>query len=222
MKWSKRKSWFLLMMFTFLVLAVGSSEATYVIGPDPISDNPAVPHVFSKSADGYGYSLSIQANPVPDFEWHVPLFLITNTSTNAHADILSFTITIGDTGYNFDHLGVTGRDALGAFSTDLNSDGVFSSSTPDNQDGAVREDFLSYSGFSGFDIGDAFTFMADIDIDGAVYPGSVEDFRTIFNNNGATTPNTEVTVVFSTLPEPATLCLLAVGAGLMRLRRRRA
>jgi len=220
MQWSKGKSCFLLVMFSFVVLAGGASQAAYVMGPDTMGDNLSIPYLLTQSAAGYGYELSIEPNPASGLEWHAPVFSLTNTSTNAAAEILSLVFTIGDTNYNFDHLGVAGRDPLGAFSTDTNNNGLFSASSPDNQDNFIRTDFLSYLGFSGFDIGDVFTFMSDIDIDGGPPPGTVEDFRTIFNNNGGAVPNTEVTVVF--IPEPATLCLLAVGAGLMRLRRRRA
>jgi len=201
-------------MFSLFGVTGVANAALVQLGPDMVPENPVSPYIFSKAAiGGYGYELEISPNPEPDWEWHVPIFTLTNTSTNALAKITSFKFTIGDTDFNFDHLGVAGRDPLGTFSTDLNSDGSYASSSPDNEDNAVRSDFILYSGFTGFDNGDVFTFWADVDIDTVVYPGSPEDFRTVFWNNGEA-PNSEITVTF--VPEPATLSLLGLGGLLLR------
>ena len=212
----------LCVMFSlFGVAGVANVSATYQLGPDPVGDSPSgPPYVFSNSAGGYSDKLEISPNPTAGWEWHVPIFTLTNTSTNSWAKITSFEFTIGDIDFNFDHLGVPPHDALGAFSTGLNNDGFYASSTPDNQNNAIRSDYILYSGFTGFDRGDGdvFTFIADIDLDGMVAPGSVENFRTVFWNNGEA-DNSEITVTF--VPEPATLSLLGLGS-LVMLRKRRA
>jgi hypothetical protein len=211
----------LCVMFSLFGVAGVANAVLIQLGPDTVPDSPSgSPYVFSNSSGGYGYELEIIPNPTrgPVESWNLPVFTLTNTSTNALAKITSFKFTIGDIDFNFDHLGVAGRDPLGAFSTDLNNDGSFASSLPDNQDNHIRSDFLLYSGFTGFDKGDVFTFWADVDLDGRVFPGSPEDFRTVFWNNGETL-NSEITVTF--IPEPTTVCLLGLGA-LSLLRKRRA
>jgi hypothetical protein len=219
MEKSRRFLFLLAMSLVFVVAEVVSGAVTYTLGPDVIPDGPATPYTFSNTADGYGYDLVISPNPTPAYEWHVPVFTLTNTSTNVWADLIHFQFTIGDRDYNFDHLGIPGRDTLGAFTMDLNNDGVYSYWSPDNQDGVIRADALSYGDYAGFDIGDVFVFLADIDVDTATYPGSVEDFRTVFWYNGGAL-NSAITVTF--IPEPATLCLLGVGSlGLFCVRGRR-
>ena len=88
---------------------------------------------------------------------------------------------------------------------------------------AVRSDYILYSGFTGFDKGDVFTFMADIDIDGAIYPGSPEDFQTVFWNNDRDL-NSEITVVFAApavIPTPGAFILGSIGVGVVGWLRRR-
>ena len=221
MKAYKRTSMVVMLLFVMFSLfgVAGVANAVLIqLGPDTVPDSPSgSPYVFSNSSGGYGYELEIKPNPVAEWEWHVPIFTLTNSSTNGWTHIASFKFTIGDTEFNFDHLGVAGRDPLGAFSTDLNNDGSFASSLPDNQDNSLRSDFILYSGFTGFDKGDVFTFMSDVDLDGLRQPGSTEDFRTVFWNNGETL-NSEITVTF--IPEPATICLLGLGGLLLRRKRR--
>jgi hypothetical protein len=199
----------------------GVANAVLILGPDPVPDSPSgPPYVFSNSSGGYGYELEIIPNPTkgPVESWNLPVFILTNTSTNALAKITSFKFTIGDIDFNFDHLG-TAVDPPPAFSTDLNNDGSYTSSLPDHQDNnAFRSEFISFAGFTGFDKGDVFTFMTDVDRDGPTY-GSIEDFRTVFWNNGNAL-NSEITVTF--IPEPATLSLLALGALSLLRRKRRA
>ena len=209
----------LCVMFSLFGVA-GVANAVLTIGPDPVPDSPSgPPYVFSNSSGGYGYELEIIPNPArgPLESWNLPVFTLTNTSTNPFAKITSFKFTIGDIDFNFDHLG-TAVDPPPAFSTDLNNDGSYASSTPDTQDNSLRSDFLLYSGFTGFDKGDVFTFMTDVDLDGSVY-GSIEDFRTVFWNNGNAL-NSEITVTF--IPEPATIALLGLGALSLLRRKRRA
>ena len=208
----------MVVMLLCVMFSLSGVAEAYVIGPDMTPENPSPPYIFTKSSGGYGYQLEIAPNPVAGWEWHVPVFTLTNTSTYALAKIASFKFTIGDTRFNFDHLGTGGIAPLGAFTTDLNNDGAYGSSMPDNQDNHIRSDYIEYLGFTGFDIGDVFTFLSDIDLDGIVQPGSPEYFPTVFWNNGEAL-NSEITVTF--VPEPVTLSLLGLGS-LVLLRKRRA
>jgi len=212
----------LVLALLFAASAIG--DPMVQIGPDTVPDLAIAsgPFVFSNTVNGYGYQLQIASNPTPGWEWHVPVFTLTNTSTNPWADILSFKFTIGDTAYNFDHLGVEGRDPLPSFTTDLNGDGAYGWSTPDHVDASVRSDDVQFLQFTGFDPGDVFTYMSDIDADSAGSGiGTVEDFRNVFWNNGAS-PNSEITVTFVPVPGAALLAILGLSAAGAKLRRRRA
>ncbi len=179
---------------------------------DMIEENPADPYVFSNSANGYGYELKIEANPNPFWTYHVPIFTLSNTSSNTAAEIVYFKLTIGDQSYNFDHLGVEGRDPLPQFSNDLNGDGSYSDPLPDYMDNHIRSDFIVFE-FDGFDSSDVFTFISDIDNDQSAFPGSVEDFRVVLWNNDEI-PNSVITVGFSApvIPTPGAGLLTIIGA----------
>lgn len=197
------------------------TAASVTLGPDSVPDSPSgPPYVFTNALGGYGYELQISPNPTLGWEWHVPIFTLTNTSTNNWADLLSLKFTIGDTNYNFDHLGGPGGSPLGTFYTDPKNDGAYFNSIPDNQDDSLRSDFIYYE-FTGFDLDDVFTFVADIDVDTATNPGSPEDLRTVFWDNGGA-DNSTITVTFAPpIPAPGAIVLGGLGAGLVGWLRRR-
>lgn len=205
----------------FLVFGVaGVAEAVVTIGPTSVLDsppNPGPPYVFTNALGVYSYELQISPNPTSGWEWHVPMFTLTNTSTNNLAVLTSFEFTIGDENFNFDHLGLQVHNNLPAFTTDLNNDGSYFNYTPDQEGNNIRSDFIFFE-FTGFDKGDVFTFVSDVDVD---QNNSIEDFRQIFWNNGEA-PNSEITATFAVIPAPGAVVLGSIGvAFVVWLRRRR-
>lgn len=197
-----------------LVLALASSRpaSAAIVGYSLLVSGNAANYPASST-------LELPASP------NTPLLRLTNTSTSTQ--ISSFSITVGNTTYNFD----SGRSE--SFSA-----GAAISSTlvgPDsNNFGGLRADSVGYS-FTGFDASEFFQFQADLDIDGS---DSTEDFTTVFFNNGANA-NSVITVSFSdgtvlsqtipenpsasdaneytfaqsqVVPEPTTLTMFGLGA----------
>lgn len=176
----------------------------------------------SSVTPNYGFDLSLAGNT------NVPVFTLSNTSDPA-IQLLQFTFTIGDTTRHFDFV-----DALTS-----PAGGTATLNTPDSINNGLRNDVIDIT-FTGFDTGESVSFEADIDVD----PSSnvVQDFRTVFFNNG-TALNSVATAFFSngsslalTLPDnppnfqysisavplPAALPLFAIGlAGMGILARRR-
>jgi hypothetical protein len=169
-----------------------------------------------------GYEFQIYGNT------NVPTVSLENLSTLA--DITEFTMTIGNTAYNFDS----------ASNVVVGSVDSYALVTPDtNSSGGVRSNFVNYT-FSGFDPGEVFKFDTDVDRDNS---NTSENYTKVLFNNGAA-PNSQLTVVFSdgstligTLPDysggapyvysqvvplpPAVLLLGSSLLGLMGIRRLR-
>lgn len=129
------------------------------------------------------------------------------TNTSSSAQIESFSITIGDTAYQFDYVlygsaldhwyEVYPDRLLDDKSYDPGGDLVLYRVKPTtNDDGDLDdsdEDELAFT-FTGFDAGDTTTFWHDIDTDGR---SDVVSEEHIFTNNGEA-PNATITVAFST------------------------
>lgn len=131
------------------------------------------------TADTVGYRLTIERQTGPE-TFNVPSFTLVNESS-AGIEITAFDFTIGDTTKNFDQgLVIT----LGFGEILL---------TPDRLNDSVRSDIISWT-FTGIPAGADFTFQADVDDD--TIGNAVEDFRTVFFNNGAAS-NSTITVAFS-------------------------
>jgi hypothetical protein len=112
---------------------------------------------------------------------------IANTS-DIHS-IEKFTITIGDTRYNYDLVfdGIQGESPL-------QSGGIsYSFLSPDTLNGFVRSDELVLEFTDGFIPGGWFDFRTDLDIDSR---DTIENYRTILYNT-FNIPNARVTVSFS-------------------------
>ncbi len=124
---------------------------------------------FGISSNAFSATISFNlelANP------GVSIFRLKNTSPTA--EITGFSVTIGDTDYNFDK--VYDENTL----IDPDGDLLAVLVTGDAVQGEIRTDLAEYS-FTGFDPGDRFQFTTDIDLDGA---NTDELFNTVFFNNG--------------------------------------
>jgi len=124
-----------------------------------------------------GFDLQL-ANPA------VSIFRVTNTSLTA--TITGLSVSIGDTSKNFDL--VNGVNAFIDSGTALSE----SLSTPDTIQGGLRDDSIQWS-FTGYDPGDRFDFVGDIDDD--VLGNTIESFDSVLFNNGVN-PNALFSVNF--------------------------
>jgi hypothetical protein len=121
-----------------------------------------------------GFTLLINGNT------NVPTMTLTNDSTLAQ--LIRFTLTIGNTTRNYDSVTNTSPPPGGSFT--LNS--------PDtNSSGGVRSDVIDIA-FTGFDPAEQFSWDADFDIDNG---NTNENYRTVLFNNG-TADNAVATAFF--------------------------
>lgn len=131
----------------------------------------------SAHAQVTGYTLRLSG------DFNVPRIRLTNDS--GLATITALSLTIGDTTRNFDF----------AIGESFTSGIAFVQVSPDNGNGGVRSDVVSYT-FTGFSPTSFFQFDADVDIDAG---NSGEDYRQVlFDLNGTdSSDNSLVTVNFS-------------------------
>ncbi|MGG7566007.1 VPLPA-CTERM sorting domain-containing protein [Rhodovulum sp. DZ06] len=129
------------------------------------------------------FSLQVSGSSAVGANFNVPRLTVTNLSDNG-ALLNAFSLTIGDTAFNFDY----------AQSLTAPAGGASTIVTGDLANGGARTDLLSFT-FTSFDGGDFVTWLSDIDSDAG---NSTEDFRTVmFNNGGAGIPNAQATATFS-------------------------
>jgi|GEM_PF-6820177 len=140
-----------------------------------------------EGTDFLGYALRINEPPVNSDNGtnNVPDFTLENISSESGGmEIKKFTLTIGDTNYNYDF--VRSQTAI----EDSGSTLEFTPNSPDlvNDDDKMIET-VDYD-FSGFDPGDIFRFEADVDPDVGPSPPTLDYRKILF-------PNAVVTVEFS-------------------------
>ena len=135
--------------------------------------------VTTTSASTIGYEFNIGGSG------NIPTLTLENLSTTLN--IVEFSITIGHTGYNYDTVGDQSGSAFDSFSLDFG----------DDSNGGNRTDSLLFS-FSGFDPGEIFSFITDIDIDS---DNSVENYYSVLFNNGDLVDNALISVTFSDTTE---------------------
>lgn len=150
------------------------------------------------TASTVGFDLTIEGN------WNTPFITVENTSTSG-VMIDSFSISIGDTSRNFDW--ARNKKAPVEDQPLVAPDGGTVSAAPDIGDNAgTNFDVLEFS-FTGFDTGESFKFITDIDLD--TDAGAWLFFNETLFNNG-TGVNSVAEVIFSndqvlsfTLPDVA-------------------
>lgn len=120
----------------------------------------------------YGYELSIN-DPIfnsTSGDFNVPDLQLENISDSGSGiGITDFSLTIGDTTFNFDFVRMQN-----AFN-DPGSDLTFTLNTVGTANDSVGEDILDYD-FTGFDAGDIFRSEVDVDPDTGT---PVQDFRLV-------------------------------------------
>lgn len=166
---------------------------------------------------------------------NVPLMTLENTSSSAL--LTRFTMTIGDTGFNY--------DAIYFFNPSPGGTMTLIAGDMDSADAggnAARVD-TGIIDFTSFDPGETADWRVDIDVDTS---DTLEDYRTVLFNNGAATPNAAFSATFDTgavltvvatdlpatqtsytfaavqpIPVPAALPMLMAGVGGLAFLRRR-
>ena len=103
-----------------------------------------------------------------------PAITLQNMSASG-AVITGFSITIGDTAFNYDM--VWAQTPI----IDTGTPMSLTLDTPDTFPNAVRSDVVSFSGITGFGLGDQFLFRVDLDPDSV---DSIVDYRSVLTNNG--------------------------------------
>lgn len=130
----------------------------------------------SASAATVGFTLVISGAA------NTPSMLLTNDSDSAL--LTGFSLTIGDTDYNFDAFNSLPSNPAG---------GTAVGNTPDtNNLGAIRSDLIDIS-YTGFNPGETSSWIVDVDVDS---DNTVEDYRTVLFNNGSVA-NAVATALFS-------------------------
>ena len=145
-------------------------------------------------------TLSFGPGPLGGGGWNVPRLALTNHSD---VQITGFTLTIGDTRFNFDGGGLpddyaAGRSSFFAEAPDGGTAAFAPGGGDSNHTGNGRAgrswDALAYV-LTGFDPGETFTF--DVDVDPDTVGQTAARANTVMVNNGADVLNALLTVTFS-------------------------
>ena len=189
------------------------------------------------AATTVGFSLSINDpvfNPA-NGNLNVPDFQLENTSEpGSGLQISDFTLTIGDTNFNFDFVRI--QTAFNDPGNDLG----FTLNTVGTSNNGIGDDVLDYD-FTGFDSGDIFRFEVDVDPDSGspsqdfravLFPNAVLDVTfsdgTVLSQNLAPSSTSGSAFSFdevAVVPLPSALALYLggglIGAGVLQARRQR-
>ncbi|WP_136634875.1 VPLPA-CTERM sorting domain-containing protein [Pseudooceanicola onchidii] len=134
------------------------------------------------TAGTLGYGLTISGSSSVGANFNVPKLSLSNTGDTG--EITAFSITVGDTDYNFDYFSGALTPPAG---------GTVSITLGDQTNGGVRYDEVALA-FTDFGPGEMSSFFLDIDSDSA---NTVESFREVLFDNGPAL-NSVVSVSFST------------------------